>query len=116
MPATASSTIRRLAATTPTPRESQTNAHPCFSPNICSNARLTIGDARFALSNFDNVAVRIADVAANLARFVHWLRDELGSAAAPEFIARLNIGNANIHKAADGIWVGRNGERHRRFV
>jgi hypothetical protein len=36
-----------------------------------------------ALSDFDNITVRIADVAARLAVLGYWLRDELGSSTFP---------------------------------
>src|SRR5271168_5468362 len=59
-----------------------------------------------ALSDLDNITVRIADVAANLAVLGYWLGDELGSSTFPQFIARLDIRNAEIHKAVDVIRVG----------
>src|ERR1700733_8120598 len=68
-----------------------------------------------ALSDLDNVAVRIADVAANLAVFGYWLAEGLGSAAFSQFVARVNIRNAEIHKAVDVIWVG-DAERYRRLI
>jgi hypothetical protein len=68
-----------------------------------------------ALSDFDDIAVRIADVAAYLAVLGYWLRDELGSSTFPQFIARLDIRNAEIHKAVDVIRVGHT-ERYRRLV
>src|ERR1700683_2735059 len=40
---------------------------------------LTVLDVRLALSDLDNITVRIADVAARLAVLVLWLRDELCS-------------------------------------
>src|SRR5580700_8983811 len=58
-----------------------------------------------ALSDLDNIPVRIADVAANLAVLGYRLRDELGSATFPQFIACLDIGNADIHKAVDVVRV-----------
>src|SRR5271154_2023815 len=70
---------------------------------------------RSALSDLDNIAVRIADVAANLAVLGYWLRDELGSSTFPQFIARLDIRNAYIHKAVDLIGVG-DAKRYRRLV
>ena len=36
-----------------------------------------------ALSDLDNITVRIADVAANLAVLGYWLRDEFGSSTFP---------------------------------
>jgi hypothetical protein len=68
-----------------------------------------------ALSDLDNVTVRIADVASNLAVLGYWLRDELGSSTFPQFIARLDIRNADIHKAVDLIRVG-DAERYGRLV
>src|SRR5579864_80153 len=75
---------------------------------------LTVGEGR-ALPDLDDVAVRIADVAAYLAVFRYWFCDELGSATFPQLVARLNVGNAEIHKAADVIRVG-HAERYRRLV
>src|ERR1700720_1252902 len=68
-----------------------------------------------ALSDFDDITVRIADVAANLAVLGYWLRDELGSSTFPQFIARVNIRNAEIHKAVDVIRVG-DAECYRRLI
>src|SRR5690242_13978706 len=68
-----------------------------------------------ALSDLDNVPVRIADVAARLAVLGNWLRDELRSSTLPQFITRSNICNAEIHKAVDMIRVG-NAERYRRLI
>src|SRR5437764_5173115 len=59
-----------------------------------------------ALSDLDDVTVRIADVAARLPVLGDRLRDELGSSAFPQFVARLDIGDADIHKAVDVIRVG----------
>src|SRR5271163_2739562 len=47
-----------------------------------------------ALTDLYNVAVRIADVATSLAVLGYWLRDELGASTFPQFIARLDICNA----------------------
>src|ERR1700720_5037946 len=68
-----------------------------------------------ALSDFDDITVRIADVAAYLAVLGDRLRDELGSSTFPQFIAGLNIRNAEIHKAVDVIRIG-DAERYRRFI
>src|ERR1700736_2813927 len=68
-----------------------------------------------ALSDLDNITVRIADVAANLSVLGYWLCDELGSSTFPQFIARLDIRNAEIHKAVDVIWVG-DAERNHRLI
>src|ERR1700691_3272772 len=68
-----------------------------------------------ALSDTDNISVRISDVAANLAVLGNRLCDELGPSTPPQFIARLNVGNADVQKAVDVIRVG-DAERDRRFI
>src|SRR5215469_4150343 len=77
---------------------------------------LAVSDARIALPKFDNIAIRIANIAARLAVLGLRLRDELGSPASPQFIASLNIGNADIHKAAHAIRIGGDTECDRRLV
>src|SRR5277367_3543791 len=81
---------------------------------LFSAASLTVGEVG-ALSDFDNISVRIADVAAYLAILGDRRRDELGPSTFPQFIARLNIRNAEIHKAGDVIRVG-DAERYRRLI
>jgi hypothetical protein len=44
---------------------------------------LTIPEFRLALSDFDNVAVRIPNIATPLAVLVQWFCDELGSSTFP---------------------------------
>jgi hypothetical protein len=66
---------------------------------------LTVGEGS-GLSDLDNVTVRIADVAANLAVLGDRFSDELGSSTFPSLLARLNIRNAEIHKTVDVIRVG----------
>ena len=78
-------------------RRSVRGHHRCFHVSC----RLAVSDARVALPNFYDIAIRIANVAARLAVLGLWLRDELGSSTSPQFIARLNICNADIHEAAD---------------
>ena len=67
------------------------------------------------MSDFDDVTVRVADVAADLAVLGNRFCEELGSSAFPQFVARLNIGNAEIHKAVDVVWV-RDAKRYRWLV
>jgi hypothetical protein len=78
--------------------------------------RSAVSNARIALPNFYNVAIRIANVAARLAVLGLRLGDELGSSTSPKLITGLNICNADIHKAADCIGVGGDAERYRWFV
>jgi len=68
-----------------------------------------------ALTDLDEVAVRIADVAADLAVFGERLGDELGSSTFPYLIACLNVRDTEVQKAAEEIRVG-NAERYRRLV
>src|SRR5579863_8041571 len=84
------------------------------SPTSCPLRDLAVLKRR-ALSYLDDVTVRIADVAANLAVLGNRRREELGSTAFPQFVTRLNIRNAEIHKAVDVIWVG-DAERNRRLI
>jgi hypothetical protein len=78
--------------------------------------RLAVSDARVALPNFYDVAIGIANIAARLTVLVLGLRDELGSSTSPQFIAGLNICNADIHEAADQIEIWEDAERYRRFI
>ena len=89
-------------------------SHGSLKPESHPGGALTVGELG-ALPDLDNVTVRIADIAANLAVLGYWLRDELSSSTFPQFIARLDIRNAEIHKAADVIRVG-DAECYRRLV
>src|SRR5579862_3312061 len=82
--------------------------------NIHPRRALAVLERR-ALSDLDDVAIRIADIAANLAVLGNRRREELRSPAFPQFVARLNICNAEVHKAVDVIRVG-HAERYRRLV
>src|ERR1700689_3305010 len=85
-----------------------------YPGSVRQGRALTVGDVG-ALPDLDNIAVRIADVAAYLAVLGYRLRDELGSSTFPQFIARLNIRNPEIHKAVDVIRVG-DAERDGRLI
>src|SRR6202043_1955844 len=52
---------------------------------------------------------------ADLAVLGNRFREKLGSPTFPQFVARLNIRNAEIHKAVDVIRVG-DAERYRRLI
>src|SRR3954470_7331516 len=83
-------------------------------PHAYQRKVLAVREVR-ALSDFDNVTVRIADVTARLTVLGDRLRDEFGSSTLPQFVARLNIRDAQIHKAVDVIRVG-DAEHYRRLV
>jgi hypothetical protein len=87
-------------------------SYQCFHVS----SRLAVSDARVALPNFYNVAVRITDVAARLAVLGLRLGEKFGSSASPQLEASLNICDADIHEAAYFIGFGRDAERYRRFV
>jgi hypothetical protein len=53
--------------------------HGCFHVS----RRLAVSEVRLALPNFNNITIRIANVAARLAGLVLWLCDKLGSSASP---------------------------------
>jgi hypothetical protein len=57
--------------------------------------------ARLALPNLYNITIGIGNVAAGPAVVVLWPCDKSGSSISPRFMARLNIRNADIYKAAD---------------
>src|ERR1700683_1837662 len=59
-----------------------------------------------ALSDLDNITVRIADVAARLAVLGDRLCDELGSSTFPQFVARLNIRTRKFIKLEMCFWSG----------
>src|SRR4249920_4002019 len=90
--------------------------HDTSLPRFDVSWRLAVSDAGVALPNFYDVAIGIANVAARLTVLGLGLRDELGSSTSPQFIARLNICNADIHKTADQIGIGGDAERYRRFI
>src|SRR5580698_1603154 len=77
---------------------------------------LAVREVRLALSDLYNISVRVANVAASLAVLVLWFCNELGSPTSPKLVAGLNVCDADVHEAADGIRIGRDTERHRRFV
>src|ERR1700723_3068528 len=76
---------------------------------------LAVSEARLVLRNFDNITIRIANVAERLAGILLWLCNKHGSSISPLFIVRLNIWNADMHKAADWVRIGGNTERYRWF-
>ena len=54
-----------------------------FTWRTPSGQALAVLELRLALSDFDNVAVRIADIATPLAVLIQWLCDELSSSTLP---------------------------------
>ena len=54
-----------------------------FPQMLHASCRLAVRDARLALPNLYNIAIRIANVAARLAVLVLWLRDKLGPSTSP---------------------------------
>ena len=77
--------------------------------------RLAVCELRFALSNFDDVSVRIAYIASRLAVLILQFRDELGSATSPQLITLLGIRYADVHEATDPVGVGKDVKDYRRL-
>ena len=81
--------LHRLLTWAPSPtngdRPPAPHVHRVRGRRRCFHAScgLAVSDARLALPNFYNIAIRIANIAARLAVFVLWLCDELGSPAFP---------------------------------
>ena len=57
------------------------------------------------LSELDQVAVRIAEVAAGFRAAVDWRREELGASLAPRLVGRLDVCDADVQEAADAIGI-----------
>src|SRR5271167_3805846 len=74
----------------------------------------TSGQGR--LTNLDQVAVGIADVAANLGLMLLGRRQELGAPRAPLRVHSLDVRNPDVEEAAHPIWVGLRLERDGRLV
>src|ERR1700677_1072995 len=91
------------------------SGHPQRLKSASHPGRASTVDLIGALPDLDDITVRIADVAAYLAVFRNRRRDELAPPTLPQFIAGLNIRNAEIHKAVEVIRVG-DAERYRRLV
>src|SRR6185503_16235259 len=79
------------------PRRSRFPGESGFRRSLLQS--LPVLEVRLALSDFDYIAVRIADVAARLAVLVHRLREKLCAPALPQFVAGLDIRNADVHEA-----------------
>src|SRR5690348_16428494 len=77
--------------------------------------RPVLGDLR-RLSYLDEVAVRVADVAADLTAAVDRRGQKLGPAPAPRFVYGVDVGDPDIEKGADPVKIGRRLERYRWFV
>src|SRR3954463_13821587 len=84
---------------------------PC---RLKTHQELTEREIR-ALSDFDDVTVRIPDVAADFAVLGCRFRDEFGSSTFPHFITRFDIRNPQVHEAVDVIRVG-DAQRNGRLV
>jgi hypothetical protein len=55
--------------------------------------------------HLDQVAVRIADIAADFGFTRDRWREKLGAPRAPVLVHRLDVRNSDIEEAADPIWV-----------
>jgi len=68
------------------------------------------------LANFDEVAVGVAHVAAQLDSSVGRWREELGAASAPFPIRGVDVGNSDVEETADAVGVLRGLEGDSGFV
>jgi hypothetical protein len=75
-----------------------------------------LGWALFRLTYLDQVAVRIADVAADLSRVLFRRCQEFGTSRAPLRVHGFDVGHADVEEATDPIGVGRRLERDTRLV
>jgi hypothetical protein len=57
------------------------------------------------LSDLDQMAVRVAHVAADLSAAVDRRRQEVGAAFAPGAVRAVDVGDANVEEAVDAVWV-----------
>src|SRR5580698_1763010 len=105
-------------------RTAQAQKWYCAPPRLSNATRLTcdcegrvsaVLDAVLALPHLNNVAVRIADIAARFAILHDRLCDELRASALPFLVASLDVRHAEIHEAIDVIRIGR-AKHHRRLV
>ncbi len=57
------------------------------------------------LSDLDQVAFRVAEVAAGFLPAVDWRCEELGASLAPGLVGRLDVCDADVQEAADAIGI-----------
>src|SRR3569832_558293 len=77
------------------PRRSRFPGESGFRRSLLQS--LPVFEVRLALSDFDYIAVGIADVAARLAVLIHRLRNELGAPAFPQRVEGQDIRDSNVH-------------------
>src|SRR5262245_58448967 len=82
-------------------------------PHFADGASARRGAGR--LAHLDQVAVGIADVAADLGRALLRRRQEVGATRAPLSVHRLYVRDADVEEAAGSIWIGRRLEGDRRL-
>src|SRR6266566_8504491 len=58
-----------------------------------------------ALPDFDQVAVRVAEVAASFLPAVDWGCEEVGATLAPGLVGGLDVGDADVQEAAHAIGI-----------
>src|ERR1044072_7912117 len=72
-----------------------------YYPLLMGPFQILIFSIGFALSDFDEMAIRVTNVGANLEWMVFWFSQEFYSSLPPLIVAGLNVGNTNIHEDAD---------------
>src|SRR4030095_11582694 len=59
----------------------------------------------FALSDLDEMAIRVTNVGTHIELMIFWFSQEFCSSLSPLIVAGVNISYTNIHEAADFIWI-----------
>src|SRR5215470_19066858 len=75
---------------------------------VCARCAPRRGRLRLGcLADFDQVAVWVAQVAADLTIAVLGRGEELRAPRAPGMVDRVDVGHADVEGHADGVWVSR---------
>src|SRR5215471_2399854 len=75
-----------------------------------------ISQSTGGLPDFDDIAVRVTHVAANLPAMILWLSNEFGSSASPLLVQGPDVRHTNIQKAGNLIRVLRGTENRVGFI
>src|SRR5215467_12503016 len=84
---------------------------------VCARCAPRRGRLRLGcLADFDQVAVWVAQVAADLTIAVLGRGEELRAPRAPGMVDRVDVGHAHVEGHADGLWVSRGRHGHHWLV
>src|SRR6266567_8136018 len=68
------------------------------------------------LPDLDKIVVRVTHVAANLHAMILWLGQEFGPSVSPLLVRGPDVGDTNVQKTGNLIWVLRGTKRHVGFI